>query len=147
MDKPLLYLDNCCFNRPFDDQNYISIKIEADAKLHIQEKIKESVYNHAWSYILDFENLNNPFEDRRIEINKWKDISSVRIEENSNILIMMNKLILMGFKPIDSLHISCAINLNCNYFLTVDKNILKKSNMVKEIKIKSPVDFILMTEE
>jgi hypothetical protein len=25
-----LYLDNCCFNRPFDDQNQLKIKLEAE---------------------------------------------------------------------------------------------------------------------
>lgn len=34
-----LYLDNCCFNRPFDDQSRIKIKLETDAKLFIHSKI------------------------------------------------------------------------------------------------------------
>ena len=29
-----LYLDNCCFNRPFDDQQQLKIKLETDS-LHI----------------------------------------------------------------------------------------------------------------
>ncbi len=28
-----IYLDNCCFNRPFDDQTHFRIRIEAEAKL------------------------------------------------------------------------------------------------------------------
>lgn len=34
-----IYLENCCFNRPFDDQNQLKIKLEAEAKLHIQAEI------------------------------------------------------------------------------------------------------------
>lgn len=34
-----IYLDNCCFNRPFDDQNQLRIRLETEAKLGIQEEI------------------------------------------------------------------------------------------------------------
>ena len=35
-----IYLDNCCYNRPFDDQTYLKISLEAQAKLQIQSDIK-----------------------------------------------------------------------------------------------------------
>lgn len=35
-----IYLDNCCFNRPFDDQSQIRIRLESEAKLKIQEEIQ-----------------------------------------------------------------------------------------------------------
>ncbi len=34
-----IYLDNCCFNRPYDNQSQIRIHLETEAKLHIQELI------------------------------------------------------------------------------------------------------------
>ena len=37
-----IYLDNCIFNRPFDDQSQIRIRLEAEAKLFIQDKIKNN---------------------------------------------------------------------------------------------------------
>ncbi len=51
-----IYLDNCCYNRPFDDQSQIKINLEAQAKLYIQAKIREGAYDLVWSYILDYEN-------------------------------------------------------------------------------------------
>ncbi len=27
-----VYLDNCCFNRPFDDQSQLKIRLESEAK-------------------------------------------------------------------------------------------------------------------
>ncbi len=65
-----IYLDNCTFNRPFDNQNSIRIKIETDAKLYIQEKIKENKIELVWSYILDFENNVNPFDERKKQISE-----------------------------------------------------------------------------
>ena len=46
-----LYLDNCCFNRPYDDQSQSKIKIETDAKLFIQEKIIKKEVDLVWSFI------------------------------------------------------------------------------------------------
>ena len=30
--RPRIYLDNCCFNRPYDDQTNPKIRLEAQAK-------------------------------------------------------------------------------------------------------------------
>ena len=36
-----IYLDNSCFNRPFDDQKQLRIKLETEAKLDIQRQISQ----------------------------------------------------------------------------------------------------------
>ena len=36
-----VYLDNCAYNRPFDDQTQIKIALETAAKQHIQGLITE----------------------------------------------------------------------------------------------------------
>jgi len=33
--KPRLYLDSCCFNRPFDDLSYDKVRFECEAVLDI----------------------------------------------------------------------------------------------------------------
>ena len=59
----------------------------------------------------------------------------------------MNRLIVSGFKPLDALHIACAVALGCQYFLTVDKGMLKKASRVTNITLINPVDFIILKEE
>ena len=81
-----IYLDNCTFNRPFDDQAQIRIRLESEAKLHIQERIKDGSLKLIWSYILDFENKQNPFEERQNAIRKWKKFSELDIEEKESVL-------------------------------------------------------------
>ncbi len=76
-----IYLDNCCFNRPFDDQSQIRIKLEAEAKLYIQEKIRQNALELVWSYILDLENQANPFEERKNAIQEWKELAIEDISE------------------------------------------------------------------
>jgi hypothetical protein len=43
-----IYLDNCCFNRPFDDQSQLRILLESEAKLKIQENIRAGKFELIW---------------------------------------------------------------------------------------------------
>lgn len=136
-----IYLDNCCFNRPFDDQSQIKIHIEAQAKLDIQRNIKQGNYDLVWSYILEYENEMNPFEERKESIIKWKDIAKESIVANNDIISLAESLGAQGIKPKDALHISCAIYAKCEYFITTDRLLLNKK--VEGIKIINPTQFIL----
>ncbi|WP_207687516.1 hypothetical protein [Desulfonema limicola] len=58
----------------------------------------------------------------------------------------MNELTAIGLKSLDALHIACAVSLQCQHFLTVDKGILKRITEYSEIKIMNPVNFIIEWE-
>lgn len=77
----IVYLDNCMFNRPFDDQSHIRIRLETEAKLYIQNQIRLQELELVWSYILEFENAQNPHDERRLAIEKWKTLASIKIIE------------------------------------------------------------------
>lgn len=143
-----VYLDNCCFNRPFDDQSSLTILLETEAKLSIQNRIHTGEIVLGWSYVLDYENLANPFEERRKEIHQWKELSDSYVKETPSIIGNMNRFIDFGIKPLDALHIACAIALECDYFLTVDKGILNKSISISDIQvfIINPIDFVIRWE-
>ena len=49
-------------------------------------------------------------------------------------------------KSKDALHISCAIEAVCDYFITTDNEILKKYK-AGEIKVCSPIEFINILED
>ena len=137
-----IYLDNCCFNRPFDDQSKIRIRLESEAKLKIQEEIQTGEFNLVWSYILDYENNRNPFQERKDRINGWKKYAILDIQESQELIEMASSLNKKGFPKIDSLHIACAIISKCEYFLTTDDKILKLSSVVNEINVNDPIGFI-----
>lgn len=136
----LLYLDNCCFNRPFDDQTQLKICLEAQAKLAVHHMILEGKYSLAWSYMLEYENMQNPFDIRKDSIIKWKEIASINVLESENILNIAEQLQTIGIKAKDAIHIACAADSKCEYFLTTDNGILKKD--ISLIKIRNPIDFI-----
>jgi hypothetical protein len=53
--KTRLYLDNCAFNRPYDDLSLLKNYLEAEAKTYIQNGIFHGDFELAWSYIMDYE--------------------------------------------------------------------------------------------
>ena len=138
-----IYLDNCCFNRPFDNQIPIRIKLETEAKLYIQEEVINGSIELVWSYILEYENSQNPFEYRRNAINLWKKIATIKIIEDEEILLLAKDLILFGIKSKDALHVACAIKSNCNFFLTTDDLLIKKLSDYNKIRIMNPLEFIM----
>jgi len=137
-----IYLDNCSFNRPFDDQSQLRIKLESEAKLRIQDDIRSGTFHLVWSYILDLENDNNPYEERRNQIGEWKIHSKIDVQENIEIIQIANRLSSIGLRKLDALHIACAIFAQCDCFITTDDKVLNKDSLVNEIKIVDPFLFI-----
>ena len=144
MEKNIIkiYLDNCCFNRPFDSQSQLRVKLETEAKLKIQEYITLNKFQLIWSYILDYENSKNPFLERKEQIGKWHKYSIVDIKANQSIIDKAVNFNNFGLKKFDSLHIACAVEAKAKYFITTDDGILIKSDIVKETIIIDPISFI-----
>jgi predicted nucleic acid-binding protein len=142
--KSRLYLDNCSFNRPYDNQSLLRNYLEAEAKTHIQKEILEKNFELAWSYILDYEIFFNPFPDRKNQIIKWKNIAIVDISESEKVIAAANDIMKNHIKPKDSLHLACAIEAKCNYFITTDDKILNKP--IDTITIIDPLNFVRILE-
>ena len=137
-----IYLDNCCFNRPFDDQSQLRIQLEAEAKLKIQDDIRSGIYKLIWSYMLDYENTKNPFQERTEPIAKWRTYAVEDVEEDRDAIELAIRISHEGIRKFDSLHIACAIKARADYFLTTDDGILKRASRVQGIKITDPIGFI-----
>lgn len=147
-DKILrIYLDNCCYNRPYDDQSQIIVSLEAQAKIFIQNAIRQDKIELASSFVLRHENNNNPFDNKRKNISDFLEknvsifIAADRKDEVRNIAA---EIISTGVKNFDAAHIACAILANCDYFLTTDKRVLKFRS--DKIQIVNPVDFVKILE-
>ena len=141
-----IYLDNCSFNRPFDDQSFMRIKLETEAKLFVQEKILIGKLQLIWSHILEYENMQNPFIERRNAIIEWKKIATKKIGDTKNVVARAYEFTRHGVKSKDALHIACAIEGKAEYFLTTDDKLLKKLAKTRELIVINPVNFIPILE-
>jgi len=135
-----VYLDNCCFNRPYDDQSPLKIWLETQAKLHVQSMVYNRQIELAWSFMLTFENSKNLMCSKKTAISEWKLLSSIVVDSSDSIRQMAREIISTGIKAADAAHVACAIAGSCDYFLTVDKRLLRYKD--PRIIICNPVDFI-----
>lgn len=142
-----IYLDNCCLNRPYDDQTQIRISLETQAKLYVQDMIKKRKIDLATSYVLWYENSQNPYETKRISIGEFLQKNSVEYidtDRADEIRLKAEEIMKTGIKTKDAYHIACAIRSSCDCFLTTDDRLLKYRT--SEIQIMNPIDFIRRLE-
>ena len=140
-----IYLDNCSYNRPFDNQSQMKIRLETEAKLYIQSGIREKKYLLVWSYMLDYENDNNPYKEKRNAITLWKKIANEYCASSNDILFTGREIMKYGIRAKDALHIACATKNGCDYFITTDEKLTNKT--LSNIKIINPIDFVRIVEE
>ncbi len=107
-----IYLDLCCFNRPYDDQSQLRIRIETEAKIAIQQKIKDEECGLLWSSILDFECSKNPFEENRVAILNWRSLACDLIAIDEAVLEQAKHLTSCGVGHYDALHVArCTLHV------------------------------------
>jgi len=142
-----IYLDNCCYNRPFDDQSQIRVALESQAKLYIQRLIVEGKISLVVSYVSRFENVANPHVTRKNAINDFFRNAKFYVDYSYAESVEKNARGIMesGVKEKDALHIACAIEGKCEYFLTTDGPVLKY--LSPQLKICNPIDFLRELEE
>ena len=137
-----VYLDNCCYNRPYDDQSQILVFLETQAKLEIQRRIKQGEIELVASYMLDFEQDQNPYAKQKYAIENFiKDYASYYVDYDKSNIILERAISIMdtGIKYKDAIHVACAIEAKCDYLISTDKRLLKFES--DKIKLINPIDF------
>jgi hypothetical protein len=136
----------CCFNRPYDDQTQPRIRIETEAKVVIQQKIKNAECELLWSSILDFECAKNPFEEHRIAILNWRNIASTITMADESVLERATSLMACGVGKYDALHVACSISGGAELFVTTDDHLLKRLRAVDGVVAMLPQDALAFLE-
>ena len=136
-----VYLDNCCYNRPFDDQSQIKVLLETIAKLSIQQQMREGTIEYVWSSVLEFEIRQSKLIDRARQILSWADGAAVSVSVDSAIRTRAKDFENVGVKPADALHVACAEAAACDWFFTTDRGILNKAKSLSSMRIANPVEF------
>ena len=122
----LVYLDICCFKRPFDDASQERIRQEATAVAAALAAAERGAIRLVRSPAHDLENGRNPREDRRLATALWLDAAAVRLPASAEATERARELVAMGFTPIDALHLAFAEHAQAQWFVTTDDRLLKR---------------------
>ncbi len=141
-----VYLDVCCWNRPFDDQTQEKIHLETEAILII---LSSDRWELIGSDIIDFEISKIPDKERKkkVELLGQKVLKKQKI--TADLIKRAKNIEQKEIKPLDALHIASAESFKSDYMITTDVDIVKKYQNNKDfftkIKICNPILFL--TEE
>lgn len=138
-----IYLDNCCYNRPFDDQLQERIHLESEAILTILKRGQTGVYQIVGSRMLELEmeRMSDVVKRHRVQELYKVVVETVsyteEVKKRAKVIMAKSEI-----RTFDSLHIAAAEAAKADVMLTTDDK-LEKMAMKLElgVKVMNPLKF------
>ena len=145
-----VYLDVCCFNRPFDDHGQDRVRLESEAVLTILGHAQSRMWALIGSEVIDIEISKIPDDDLRCKVNILSGMKQKFITVNNDVEIRAKELEILGFKSFDALHIACAEKGDADILLTTDDIFLSKalqSRNILKVRVENPLRWLMEVME
>jgi predicted nucleic acid-binding protein len=140
----LLYLDMCSLHRPLDDKAQLRIALEAEAVFGILALCGSGKANLLSSDALEYEAARNPQPLRRAHAEEILAQAVQVIRVSDEIEQRARGFNQAGLKPLDALHLACAVQAGADYFYTCDDQLIRSARSVHNgpPKVVTPVELI-----
>ena len=128
----IIYLDNCCYNRPFDDQTQERIHLESEVILAVLKmgQMKQAVI--AGSDILELEMRRVQDENKKRKVLDLYRVAGMHIQYTEKIKSRSAEIISVSkIRVFDSLHIASAEEAKADVFLTTDDKLEKMAEKLE----------------
>lgn len=122
-----IYLDVCCFNRPFDDQSQSRIRVEAEAVLAILERCETGEWELIISEMVETEVAQIADQERRQRIEGALLMARSQIMVNETVESRSGELQNLGFQGFDAIHLACSETAQVDVFLSTDDRLLRRA--------------------
>ncbi len=137
-----VYLDNCAYNRPFDDQSQMKIKQEAEAVLQVVNLSKNGKLIIVSSQFVMYEINCMRIVEKRDKVLNFYHCDEYHVL-NDSISKLAKYYQTFNLKTFDSLHLAAAETANADYLLTTDIDFIQNSKRFTHIvKVVNPCDFL-----
>jgi hypothetical protein len=140
------YFDNCCYNRPYDDQTQEKIHLESESILAIIKKCKLLNYGILGSSALDLEICQIPDIYKRQKVSFFYERTITgKIIYNQAIQKRVKELQEMSaVRMLDRFHLAFAENAQIDILLTTDLRFEKAcSKMNLNVKVLNPINYFM----
>jgi len=140
-----LYIDNCCYNRPFDDLRQEKNNLEAQAIKLIVDKYWKDEFEIYTSdaLVIEMNNIKDQIKKAKV-LEVYNKLNLINIPFSNNIIKRASELRQYNIKNMDSLHIAYAESSNIDYFITTDKLLINASSRANlNVKVINPISFIM----
>ena len=142
---PRIYLDVCCLNRPFDDQQQARIRLEAEAVVMSLAQFETAQWEWVSSDIVNIEIEQTPDPERRRRVQSLSSHAHHTISIGQPETERAQQIESLGIAAYDALHIACAESGHVDVFLTTDDRLLRKSASMKDqlkVRVANPLAWI-----
>lgn len=137
MPQAIIYLDNCCYNRPFDDQMQERIHLESEAVLTILKMGQMKKVIIVGSAILELEMNRMMDENKKQKVLDLYNVAEMHIPYSDKIRKRAADIMsVSSIRTFDSLHIAAAEEANADVLLTTDDRFEK---MAEKLDLKTRV--------
>jgi len=139
-----IYLDACCWNRPFDSQAQDRIRLEAEAVLSIIARVRAGNFVLAGSDAVEFELSRIPDADKLKKIRSLYSIASVTLLYTEKTRKRALSFQRQGIKNLDSIHLALAEEYQQDALLTTDDGFLAaavRSDAV--VRTENPITWLM----
>ena len=137
-----IYMDVCCWNRPFDDQTQMRVHLEAEAVLGVIAEIERGGCQLLHSEVVDLEIANTPDRKRRHRLQALVPRRHSYLRCQPEMAARALELEQRGFPGFDALHLACAESAHADIFLTTDDRLLRlaaRHAMVLRVTVANPL--------
>jgi predicted nucleic acid-binding protein len=112
---------------PPDDQSQTRIREEAEAVEKVLAAVRRGAVQLVSSEALEDEVCGNPSMERRVEAQTTLALAVTRFEIDDAVALRAKKLVGLGYRPVDALHLAAAESVGADVLLTTDERLLKRS--------------------
>ena len=140
-----IYLDNCCLNRPFDDQDQDRVRLEAEAVTVIMRGVQAGNWIWVGSDVLRIENEENPDAERRRRVSGLLESEHRRVFLDAEDIRRAGEIQAMGFDALDAYHVAAAEKGQCAVFLTTDDRLLSAAARNRDrlhVSVQNPLQWL-----
>ena len=141
-----IYLDTCCYNRPFDKSQEKSVKDEINAIVGIVQMAEKNYCVIIGSDVLRQEISAVKNSEKKIKLSDlYTSLFCEEIHYSDNIEIRAKFFMTeANIKTMDAFHIAYAEAGEIDYFLTTDYRLIKScEKLALNLKVVNPVNFLL----
>lgn len=140
-----LYLDTCCFNRPFDDQTQLRVRRETEAALLILESVTRGEWALIGSDAVDTEVAAIRDPERRRAVMNFARSATEHVSIDAALSRRQQVLESMGFGGYDSVHIACAEAAGADVLLTTDDALVRRARRLHHrlaVRVANPASWL-----
>jgi predicted nucleic acid-binding protein len=131
-----IYLDNCCLQRPLDDQTHPRIRVETEAVFVVSAAVQAGEQVLLGFEALEYEVGRIPDEARRAEVLSVLGVGFRAPANHGCRRVLCASDGATGVGPMDAIHLALASTAKADFFCTCDDRLLRKAQAIQGLSCK-----------